>query len=197
MFAPMPTATPASSTYLPEDVRPLRRAEFYHLSSLGSFEDERVELLRGVIVVMSREEEPRHSAPVEWLLRKLIRALDEEFRVRPGMPFDASDYSVTLPDLVISAEAGLHHPATALLLIEVSNTSLRKDRGIKLGIYAEAGVPEYWIINASKPGHVEVEVYTEPTPTGYARLVTLRDGDVLRPVRVPVEVAVADIPRPT
>ncbi|MFN0246795.1 MAG: Uma2 family endonuclease [Kofleriaceae bacterium] len=182
---------------LADSIRPLRRAEFYHLTSHSSFEDERVELLRGVIVLMSPEEEPRHSAPVEWLLRRLIRGLDEEFRVRPGMPFDASEYSVTLPDLVVSAEAGLQHPSTALLLIEVSNTSLRKDRGIKLAIYAEAGVPEYWIINASRPGSLEVEVYTEPTPTGYARLVTMRDSDVLRPVRVPIAIQVADIPRPT
>jgi Uma2 family endonuclease len=83
------------------------------------------------------------------------------------------------------------------LLIEVSNTSLRKDRGVKLAIYTEAGVPEYWIINASRPGKLEVEVYSEPTPTGYARLVTMRDGDVLRPLRVPIAIDVADIPRPT
>jgi Uma2 family endonuclease len=191
IFDPMPTPV----SHLPDGVRPLRRAEYYQLSSLGAFDDERVELLRGVLVVMSPEEDPRHAAPVEWLNRRLIRGLGDEFRVRPGMPFNASDYSVTLPDLIVSAESGIGHPSVALLLIEVSNTSLRKDRGIKLAIYAEAGVPEYWIINASRPGKLEVEVYTEPTATGYARLVTLRDGDILRPSNVPIEIAVADLPR--
>lgn len=176
------------------EVRPISSREFWQLAASGAFDDENVELLRGVIVKMTAED-PRHADPIVWLLRRLIRGLDDAFQVRPGMPFEALEDSVPQPDITVTAEPLGRHPSTALLLIEVSNTSLRKDRRLKLGIYAEAGVPEYWIVNVSKAGYLEVEVYSEPTPTGYAKLVTLRDGDTLRPLHVPIEIAVTELPR--
>lgn len=183
-----------------EDVQDLRsrritRVEFDRLIELGMFEDERIELLRGVLVPMSREGLP-HTAVSVWLNRKLIRSLDEEYVVRPDKLFAASDDSEPLPDFVITKEdPRVGHPSKALLLIEVSDSSLRKDRGIKRELYGECGVPEYWIVDVSEPGKISVEVYTEPTAHGFARMVTLRDGDVLRPLNVPIEIAVADIPR--
>ena len=178
----------------PGFIRPISRDEYWQLAKLGAFEDENVELLRGVIVTMSPED-IRHADPIVWLMRRLNRALDDDFVVRPGMPFEALDDSVPQPDITITAEPLGRHPSTALLLIEVSNSSLRKDRRVKLSIYAEAGVPEYWIVNVSKPGTIEVEVYTQPSAGGYAKLETLRDGDVLRPLQVPIEIPVADLPR--
>lgn len=81
-----------------------------------------------------------------------------------------------------------------MLLIEVSDSSIRKDRRVKTSIYAEAGVPEYWIVNISKE-ELLIEVHTDPTPDGYRRVEVLRDGDVLRPTRLPgVEIPVIEIP---
>lgn len=66
-------------------------------------------------------------------------------------------------------------------------------RAWKQTIYAKAGVPEYWVVNVEEG---TVEVYTEPTPTGFARTQTLRDGDVLRPTRIlGIEIALADMPK--
>ena len=180
----------------PDGTRPLSRREYDELVNLGVFDDEKIELLRGMLVTMSPQGSP-HARTVVWLTRRLITALDETWQVRPGLPYAASDDSEPEPDLVVTLEdpAQPDHPSTALLLIEISNSSLRKDRKIKLPIYAEAGVPEYWIVDVSKPGAVNVAVYTEPTQDGYGKLVTLRDGDVLRPLHVPVELAVADLPR--
>ena len=68
-------------------------------------------------------------------------------------------------------------------------------RPFKREIYAEAGMPEYWIVNISEDDEVTVEVFTHPIGSTYATQVTLRDGDVLRPLNVPFELPVADIPR--
>ena len=56
-------------------------------------------------------------------------------------------------------------------------------------------MPEYWIVNISEDDEVTVEVFTDPIGSTYATQVTLRDGDVLRPLNVPFELPVADIPR--
>jgi Uma2 family endonuclease len=179
------------------ELRPRRisRVEFNKLYEMGMFEDERVELLRGVIVPMSPEGIPHVSTSV-WLNRRLVRGLDDEYVVRPEKPFAANDDSEPVPDFLITREDPRSgHPSTALLLIEISHSSLRKDRGAKRDLYAEVGVPEYWVINVSDLRAISVEVYTEPTPHGFARMITLRDGDVLKPINVPIEIAIADIPR--
>ena len=180
----------------PCGLRPLRRSEYDELVKLGVFDGEKVELLRGMLVTMSPQGTP-HARLVIWLTRRLIKTLDDSFEVRPGLPFAASDDSEPEPDLMVTRDDPTRpdHPSTALLLIEISDSSLRKDRKVKLPLYAEAGVPEYWIINVSRRGELAVEVYTAPTPTGYAQVATLRDGDVLRPLHLPLELAVADLPR--
>ncbi len=86
------------------------------------------------------------------------------------------------------------HPSVARLLVEVSDSSIRKDRLVKRALYAEVGVPEYWIIDITS-GVPIVEIYTDPTPAGYATMTKHRDGDVLRPRHVPIDIAVADLPR--
>jgi Uma2 family endonuclease len=181
-------------TYLP--ARLFTRDEYNRLGELGFFDrDERVELLRGVIVPMSAEGIP-HTSTAVWFNRRLARGLDDEYFVRPGNPLAAGDDSEPVPDFAITKEdprAG--HPSTALLVIEIAHSSLRKDRGIKRELYGEAGVLEHWIVDVSEPKAISVEVYTEPTKHGFARMITLRDGDVLKPAHVPIEIAIADIPR--
>jgi Uma2 family endonuclease len=180
----------------PERIRPLSRAEYDQLVELGVFQGESVELLRGMLVTMSPQGY-LHGDVIEWLTRYLISRLDESFRVRPGLPFAATDDSEPEPDIHVSRapqQRELAHPSTALLVIEVANSSIRKDRGIKMPLYAEAGVPEYWIIDISDDGGLVVEVYRDPTPTGYSTKQLLRDGDAVRPLHVPITIAIADLP---
>ncbi len=182
----------------PDRVRPLRRAEFDELVRRGVFEDEHVELLYGAIVTMSPEGE-RHVRTGHWLLRRFMTTFEaHELDVRHAAPFAASDDSEPQPDLLIGppdlGPVDADHPSTAFLAIEVSYSSIRKDQRIKARLYAEVGVPEYWIVDLTQAVPV-VHVHTQPTPTGYASVVSLRDGEVLRPLHVPIEIAVADIPR--
>jgi len=161
----------------PERVRPLRRVEYERLVAEGAFEDERVELLGGVIVEMSPRD-PRHDFAIERLNARLVELGRGRASVRPQLSFVASDDSVPEPDLALVpvADYSAAHPTNALLVIEVANASLRKDRSIKAEIYARAGVPEYWVVDLA--GRC-VEIRTAPQDGVYTKLETARPGDKL------------------
>jgi Uma2 family endonuclease len=177
-----------------ERLRPLLRVEYDRLVELGYFVDEPLELLRGMLVEMSPQG-ISHADLSEWLAQWFSATLPmTEYRVRSQLPFAATEDSEPEPDVLVTRRiAGRRgHPTDALLLIEVSASSLRKDRKLKLGIYAEAGVPEYWIIDVE---HERVEVYTEPDGREYRRCETIDRTGTLRPTQLPgIELAVAALP---
>ena len=86
------------------------------------------------------------------------------------------------------------HPQSALLVVEVADDSIRKDRLVKARLYALAGVPEYWIVNL--PNRV-VEVFRTPSSNGYLQMTTLAAGDVLSPQAFPDIVLAIDEILPT
>jgi Uma2 family endonuclease len=176
----------------PETIRPLKRREYERLVDLGVFEDERIELLRGQLVVMSPQGEA-HSQLTAWLGRYFGRVLDLSYEVRQHSPFAATDDSEPEPDVSISRKKkrGYYHPRKALLLIEVAESSLRKDRKIKSEIYAENRAPEYWIVDVKTR---TVWVYTEPKAGIYQRVEQLGRKDRLRPTLLPkISIRVADL----
>jgi Uma2 family endonuclease len=181
----------------PERLRPLRRTEYDHLVATGAFEDEHVELLRGVLVTMSPQGNDHASVTAEIshrLMEQLVAlGLNSRYMVRTQLPYAASDYSEPEPDIAVAPRAfpGTPHPDRAFLLVEVSDSSLRKDRTIKTGIYAEAGVPEYWVVDVQGGA---VEVYTTPQNGAYQTTTRAMRGDVLRPLELPeVTIEVSDI----
>jgi Uma2 family endonuclease len=178
----------------PERIRPLSRREYDRLIELDWFGDERIELLRGLLVTVSPQKW-LHAAAVEFLTEQLILQLAGRYSVRPQLPFAADDWSEPEPDVAVAHKdpARRAHPSELLLLIEVADTSLRVDRGVKRAIYAEAGVPEYWIVDVNT---MTVEVHTQLSMGSYTRVATLCDGDVLRPSLLPeVAIRIADLPR--
>ncbi|HEX2685142.1 MAG TPA: Uma2 family endonuclease [Kofleriaceae bacterium] len=180
----------------PRRVRPLSRYEYAHMVEFGWFANQQIELLRGTLVDMNSHRWP-HAAAIEFLTEQLILQPVGRYSVRPQMPFFADDWSEPAPDLAVAEKDPMlrDHPSELLLVIEVADESLAIDRGPKLTIYAEAGVPEYWILDLA---HRTVEVYTQPVNSRYANVQVLRDGDVLRPTLLPdVAIRVADIPRYT
>jgi len=176
-----------------EPIRRLSRVEYDRMVELGMFEDEPVELLRGLLVIMSPQGEP-HMDLTAWLGRRLTLALGEAFLVRQHSPYAASDDSEPEPDLLVIRDEDRRRadPSIALLLVEVASSSLRRDRRVKAPIYAEAGVPEYWIVDVAGAA---IEVLTDPVGGAYRSSNRLTRGDVLRPIRLPgVEIAVSDLP---
>ena len=158
----------------------------------GLLDDERVELLHGELVAMSPQGS-LHSEVAHRLVERLLVPLQGRARVRGHSPLAATESSEPEPDVSVvpCADFSHGHPGRAFLVIEVANTSLATDRGIKASVYAESGVPEYWIVNLVER---VIEVHREPQE-GKSRVVdTKRRGDTIALAHFPdVELAVADI----
>lgn len=177
-----------------EVIRPLRRTEYDALVALGAFRDERVELLNGALVPVSPIG-PAHSSAVQNLTELLLPALLGRGTVRVQNPFAANDLSEPEPDIAIvpRTDYATAHPATAHLIIEVSDSSLAGDRDTKLPVYAASGVPEYWIVNLRDRC---IEVYTSPIGSAYAAVSRVEHGQSLHPQYFPdVELNVSDVIR--
>jgi len=178
-----------------ERLRPLRRVEYDRLVEDGFFdEDEKIELLEGVIVQMTPQG-LGHAASIEELTHLLVLALNTRARVRVQLPFAASAISEPEPDLAVvpPSEPRRSHPERAFLLIEVADSSLNKDRRVKTRIYATAGVPEYWVVDVSGRS---IEVRTDPGEGSYRQVRVARPGESIRLQAFPdVELAVSDVLR--
>jgi len=182
----------------PSGVPALSRFEYDNLVDIGWIADQRIELLRGTLVDVSPQRWP-HAAAVEFLNEQLVLQIAGRYAVRPQLPFAADHWSEPEPDLAVAYKEPRRqdHPGALLLVIEVADSSQpidrEIDRGIKLTIYAEADVPEYWIVDLVQ---MTVDVHTQPKGGRYTNLRTFRDGDVLRPTLLPdVAIYVAEIPR--
>jgi Uma2 family endonuclease len=172
--------------------RPLSRRAYDKLVERGVFEDERIELLRGRLVTLSPQGSA-HATVTARLAQRLIHMLDLTYDVRSHSPYAATDDSEPEPDISVSRrkKRGHYHPSKALLLVEVSESSLRKDRLLKAAIYAENRAPEYWIVALSTRS---VFVHTDPARGEYRSVARLGRGDVLRPRLLPgIEIPVADV----
>lgn len=175
----------------PDAPRPLRRAEYERLAELGVFEGERVELIDGVVVQMSPHG-PSHDSAVSRLNRVLMRALADRAEIRIQSAYAAGDSSEPEPDVAVVPLGDYEraHPSEAYLLIEVAESSLKKDRGVKASLYAASNVTEYWVVDLVDRA---IHVFRGPAAGGYADASIARRGDVLAIARfsdvsVPVDV---------
>jgi Uma2 family endonuclease len=167
----------------PETIRPLRRVEYDQLVQLGAFGGERIELLEGALVQMSPIGSP-HAFVVTRLTELLVLSLSGRAMVRVQLPFAAGELSEPEPDFAIVPLGDYYdeHPKTALWIIEVASSSLVHDRGIKQRIYAQAGVPEYWIIDVSAR---RIEVLRDPHGDGYRSSAQIAAGERVAPAAFP------------
>ena len=158
--------------------------------------DDRVELIDGEIVDMSPIGS-RHAASVDRLNRLLDRQVDDEAIVRVQGPVRLSRLSEPLPDLAIlkfradfysTAKPG---PSDVLVMVEVADSSIGLDSGAKALLYAENGIPEYWVVDLNVD---VVHVLTGPGPGGYgATATTGRDGALVPRLLPAVSVAVSTV----
>ncbi len=176
----------------PERVRPLRRAEYDRMVELGVFGDhERIELLEGGLVAMSLQKS-KHAETIRRLMERLVPVLAGRARVSVQSPIALSELSEPEPDLAVVplGDYSRGHPSEALLIIEVAEASLQKDKKVKARIYAEAGVPEYWLVNLIDKS---VLVHRRPARGRYASVRTVRKGGAVRLVAFPdVELRTAE-----
>jgi Uma2 family endonuclease len=144
--------------------------EYYRMAEVGLIgPDERVELIEGEIIDMAPIGYD-HASFVNQLTSLLVKAVQDKGVVSVQNPVRLSNRSEPEPDFaVLKPRADFYrkqHPnaADVLLIIEVSNTSERYDREIKLPLYASHGIPEVWIISIE---HKTVSIYRSPTGDRY------------------------------
>ncbi len=143
-------------------------------------EDERLELLDGEIYVMPPTGEP-HEFGTDLFNRELTHRLYDRALVRVQNSIRLSDYGLPEPDIAVVRFRGDYHrnrptPADVLLVIEVADSSLRRDRELKLPHYAAAGIPEVWIANV--PAR-QVEAFHDPVDGVYqSRRIVPADGQI-------------------
>ena len=169
--------------------------EYLHMAEAGILtKRDRVELLEGEIVEMTPSGSP-HGAAVSVLNRLFVTGLGERAVVWPQFTIRLSPRSAPEPDVAIARRRSYRsaYPTAedVLLLIEVADTSLRRDRDLKLPLYAEAGIREYWIVDVSRD---EVKAYTNPSGSGYDSVQRFHRGESLSPTAFPdLRIAVDDI----
>jgi Uma2 family endonuclease len=127
--------------------------EYYHMAEVGLLApDARVELIDGVIVDMPPVGYT-HSSAVNWLVKELIYAVGGQASVWCQSPVRLDKFSEPQPDIALlvpsRAVYRTRHPAPedTLLMVEVSDSSLRYDLNTKAALYARHGIPELWVID--------------------------------------------------
>ena len=124
------------------------------------------ELIRGVVFEKTSKA-PLHSGLVQYLVELLRPHLPAGSSIRSEQPLRFDD-SCPEPDIAIvfgePRQFLRQHPTTALMVIEIAVSSEALDRE-KAGIYAQAGIAEYWIVF---PELLTIECLTQPSLDGYA-----------------------------
>ncbi len=178
------TSPPPRATVAPAPWK-WSRADYYRLGELGFFHGKRVELIRGEIVQMS----PiggLHAMGVLLVADAFARAFGAGSHVRAQSPLRLAG-SEPQPDIAVVTGVPRDypdHPTTALLVVEVSDSTFDTDMTTKAELYAEAGIADYWVLDLSaRVLHVLRD--PRPLPPGghaYQSVTVLAAADAVAPL---------------
>jgi Uma2 family endonuclease len=170
-------------TMIPQRV-PLRFSvdDYYKMINLGMLKDyEKAEIIEGELIKQMTIGD-RHAAIINILNRIFSKNTSEDILVCVQNPLRLSDFNEPEPDVVLADLTkfdGMRHPrpAEVLLVIEVSDATLKYDREVKIPLYAEAEIPEVWIINLLKN---IVEIHTKPSNGVYQFVKIFKHGEIIK-----------------
>jgi Uma2 family endonuclease len=172
-----------SAVFTPTRYR-LSVEDYHKLGTAGILNGEsRVELIEGELLEMAPIGS-LHAATVARLHELFYEQARDVALVWQQNPVTLQPRSEPQPDLTLLKLRADHYAhalptaADVLLIVEVSDTTLDYDRGEKLRLYAQHGIPEYWIVDVQAK---RVEVYREPLFNGYVRKVELNLQDTVSP----------------
>ena len=152
--------------------------EYYKMIELGMLKDyEKAEIIDGELIQKMTIGD-KHAAVVNKLTRLFVKNVSDDILVSVQNPLRLSDFNEPEPDLVLADLTkydGNRHPRPeeVILLVEVSDSTLKYDRDFKIPLYAEAGIPEVWIINL--PNNI-IEIHQKPS-IGLYQLVKIFQSD--------------------
>jgi Uma2 family endonuclease len=144
-------------------------------------DDPRVELINGY-VVKKMPKKPTHRSTTKRVLKSLDGLLPPGWTSQKEDPVRIPDFDEPEPDVATvrgcddDYEQRHPGPGDVGLLVEVSDTTLDRDRNEKLPVYARAGIPVSWIVNLVDR---QVEVYTDPGPDGYRSSQVYKPGQTV------------------
>jgi Uma2 family endonuclease len=186
------TTSTAAVPNTPESFVPHRYrltvAEYHRLGEMAIFaEDSRLELIEGDLIAMPPIGE-RHAGKTRQLNRLFSARVGEAALVDVQNPVALDRHSEPQPDIALLKprpdfyESGHPRPEDVLLLLEISDSTLRYDREIKVPLYARAGIPEVWLVDL--PGQ-RLEVYRRPSAEGYREILYPASDETIAPVLLP------------
>jgi len=184
--------------------RQFSASEYWRMEELGFFTGQRVELLNGDIVAMPPQSN-WHAIGISYTSFALESIFNRNrYWIRIQNTLDLSPLSIPDPDIaVIEGGAMLwaktrKNPKSALLIVEVSETTLADDRARKGRLYAAAGIADYWILNLVE-GVLEIHRDPVSDPShelgcGYSKIDVLKPGEFASPLAAPNgQIAIADL----
>jgi Uma2 family endonuclease len=153
----------------------------YHLMiETGLLDDRKVELLSGEIIEVSPEGAP-HSSYCRETGEYLRRVLRDRAGISEAHPITLPSNSEPEPDIAVVRKSPTLYrdrhpqPEDIFWLIEISDSTLVKDLGIKKDLYANAGIAEYWVMNLPE---LELVVFRDLTASGYSSEIRVKSGAI-------------------
>ena len=173
--------------------------DYHRMAKAGILhEDDRVELIDGELIEMAAIGS-HHFACVNRMNRLFSEQAGQRFIVSIQNPVRLSRHSEPEPDAALLQMRTDHYDSAlpsaedVLLVVEVADTTVSYDRKVKLPLYAEAGIPDAWLVNLPRRS---VEVHREPRGGRYQQVTVHRAGERITLLALPdVAIAVDDILR--
>jgi Uma2 family endonuclease len=189
------------------EIRKITRSDYYKMAELGILtSDEKVELLNGIIYLKNPNNlenfdkmspiKSRHAGVVTWFSTAFAEALRGKAFFSSQNPIILNNNSEPEPDFMVLEKIDGYYrnehpkPENVYLLVEVSDTTLKRDKTKKLQAYAQSNIEEYWIINLVDDC---VEVFKQPKNGKYKSYQVFENKDVVRFERFEISFAVKEI----
>jgi Uma2 family endonuclease len=192
------TAAPSAPVYAPKPLT-WTVADFHRVGETGVFEGRRPVLIRGVLLEQGTMNPP-HATGISLSVDALRAAFGPGWLARVQLPLVLGLDTDPLPDIAVvpggPRDFASAHPATASLVVEVSDTTLALDLTTKAELYATAGVPDYWVLDLTGR---RLLVFRDPAPVpdggaAYRTHLTLAPADTVAPLAAPPSpITVADL----
>jgi len=186
----LPTLAPIS----PPGPKRFTVEEFHNLGEAGLFVGKQACLIRGEIFEEGPMNPP-HRLSLELSTLAMQGAFGTGWRVCAQMPLLLGTATDPEPDIAMvrgSPRDNFAHPTSAELILEISDTSFKFDAGLKLELYASAGIADYWVLDVNDR---LLYVFRDPQRDGtYGEQLTLKDTESVSPLAAPDKtILVADL----
>ncbi len=170
--------------------KPWTRTDCEALEKIGAFDGQRYELVEGELIDKMGMNPPR-AAYLMFVATWLIEQFGST-RVRPRLPIDVAPEdnpaSQPQPDLCVTAQPASHFrarlpgPSNIVLVVEIADSTLAFDTTTKAGLYARAGIADYWVFDVAKR---RIVVHRSPESGVYRSLTVYAAGEPVSPLAAP------------